>query len=161
MPGYFAVFSAGFAAVVAFCWALRRDLLEAVLRIAFFLTVPLVLRMGQVGPAEWIPAAVLRWYPLAFGLLALLVVMTLKFTRRQKGFKATPMDGLIVLIALVVPNLPDPAVRSAQMGDLAVRIIVMFFALEVLLGELRGRTGRLAAGILAALVLLAARGLAG
>jgi UDP-GlcNAc:undecaprenyl-phosphate GlcNAc-1-phosphate transferase len=161
IPGYFALLCAGFAAVVVFCWTMKAELLEAVLRIAFYLTVPLVLRMGQVEPAEWIPGLLLRWYHLSFGLLAVFVVMTLKFTRRQKGFKANSMDFLIVLIALVVPNLPDPAIRSIRMGDLAVWIIVMFFALEVLFGELRGRIGRLAAGMLAALVLLAARGLTG
>jgi UDP-GlcNAc:undecaprenyl-phosphate/decaprenyl-phosphate GlcNAc-1-phosphate transferase len=48
------------------------------------------------------------------------------------------MDFLIILIVLVVPLLPDPAIKSIRMGELAVRIIVLFFSLEVLLGELRG-----------------------
>jgi UDP-GlcNAc:undecaprenyl-phosphate GlcNAc-1-phosphate transferase len=157
VPDYFSALAAGFAGVIGFCWIARRGLLEAALRIAFYLTVPLLLHMGRVEPAEWIPAAALWGYNLSFVALALFVVLTLKFTRRQKGFKATPMDVLIVLIALVVPNLPDPAIRSIRMGDLAVRIMVMFFGLEVLLGELRGQVGRLTVGILAALVLLALR----
>jgi UDP-GlcNAc:undecaprenyl-phosphate GlcNAc-1-phosphate transferase len=95
---------------------------------------------------------------LGFGVLALFTVLTLKFTRRQKGFKATPMDFLILVIALVVPNLPDPMIRSVHMGELAVKIIVLFFSFEVLLGELRGSTTRLTLGMLAGLALLAVRG---
>jgi UDP-GlcNAc:undecaprenyl-phosphate GlcNAc-1-phosphate transferase len=125
---------------------------------SFYLAVPLVLRMGQVDAAAWIPPALLWVYTLSFGGLALFTVLTLKFTRRQKGFKATPMDFLILLIAVVVPNLPDPLIRSASMGELAVKIIVMFFSFEVLLGELRGSTTRLTLAVLAGLALLAVRG---
>jgi hypothetical protein len=45
------------------------------------------------------------------------------------------------------------------MGELAVKIIVLFFGFEVLLGELRGVTGRLTVGVVAGLGLLALRGL--
>jgi len=41
---------------------------------------------------------------------------------------------------------------------LAVKIIVLFFSFEVLLGELRGSTTRLTLGVLAGLALLAVRG---
>ena len=93
------------------------------------------------------------------GVLALFVVMTLKFTRRRKGFRATPLDFLILVIALVVPNLPDPQIRSFNMGFLAAKIIVMFFSFEVLLGELRGEMNRLAVSTLAALLIVAVKGL--
>jgi UDP-GlcNAc:undecaprenyl-phosphate GlcNAc-1-phosphate transferase len=69
------------------------------------------------------------------------------------------MDFLILVIALVVPNLPDPVIRSAQMGELAVKIIALFFSFEVLLGELRGNTNRLTLGVLAGLAVLAVRGI--
>jgi UDP-GlcNAc:undecaprenyl-phosphate GlcNAc-1-phosphate transferase len=159
VPGYFAALAAGFLVANVFCWAARRELLPTVLRISFYLTTPLVLRMGQVDAAAWIPPAVLWVYTLGFGALAFFIVMTLKFTRRQKGFKATPMDFLILVLALVVPNLPDPMIRSIGMGELAVKIIVLFFGFEVLLGELRGQTTRLTLGVLAGLALLAARGM--
>jgi hypothetical protein len=45
------------------------------------------------------------------------------------------------------------------MGELAVKINVLFFGFEVLLGELRGQTTRLTLGVLAGLALLAARGM--
>jgi UDP-GlcNAc:undecaprenyl-phosphate GlcNAc-1-phosphate transferase len=129
------------------------------LRVAVYLLVPIMLRAAQVEPGAWADCQAQAAMGAEFGMLAFFMVMTLKFTRRRQGFKATPMDFLILVIALVVPNLPDPAIKSSQMGELAVRIIVMFFGFEVLIGELRGRVGRLAAGIAAGLVLLAARGI--
>jgi UDP-GlcNAc:undecaprenyl-phosphate GlcNAc-1-phosphate transferase len=159
VPGYFAVLCAGFAAAIVFCRFFKREFLEAALRMAFYLTVPLLLYMGRAEPAEGLPPLLIKFYPLAFGGLALFTVLTLKFTRRRKGFKATPMDFLILVIALVVPNLPVPALAGTRMGELAVKIIVLFFGFEVLLGELRGATFRLMVGVAAGLMLLAVRGL--
>ncbi len=159
VPGYFAVLCAGFAVAIVFCRAFKREVMEAALRMAFYLTVPLVLYMGRAEPAEGISPPLVMGYNLAFGALAIFTVLTLKFTRRKKGFKATPMDFLILVIALVVPNLPVPALAGIRMGELAVRIIVFFFGFEVLLGELRGETRRLTVGVAAGLGLLAVRGL--
>lgn len=137
--------------------ALRPEWLGSVLRIIFYLSAPFLLRMGQEAPAEWIDAALLKAHGVGFGLIALFMVLTLKFTRRQKGFMATPMDFLILVIALVVPNVPDPAIRAFHMGALEVQIIVLFFGFEVLAGELRGNWRRLAFGLIGCYVLAALR----
>ena len=67
------------------------------------------------------------------------------------------MDFLILLVALVVPNIPDPQLASLRMGELAAKIITMFFGFEVLLGELRGQYGRLVVGIIVGLGIIAVR----
>jgi UDP-GlcNAc:undecaprenyl-phosphate GlcNAc-1-phosphate transferase len=158
VSSYLSAPAAGFFVIVAGGWFIRPDWAPAFLRTAFYCLVPIVLWEGQTEPIDWATGSA----PMvmgAFGLLALLMVMTLKFTRRRKGFKATPMDFLILVIALVVPNLPDPIIKSAHMGDLATKTIVLFFGFEVLIGELRGNVGRLAAGVLAGLGVLAVRGI--
>lgn len=63
--------------------------------------------------------------------------MTLKLTRRRKGFKATPMDFLILFIALVVPNLPGLGITGHHLGLMTAQIIIILFSYEVLIGELR------------------------
>ena len=69
------------------------------------------------------------------------------------------MDFLILMIALVVPNLPDTFISGLRLGDIAVKMIVMFFSFEVLTGELRGELRKISVGVLAALALLAVRGI--
>ena len=70
------------------------------------------------------------------------VILTLKFTRRRKGFKTTPMDFLVLFIALLVPNIPDTRIQSLHMGMIAAQIIVFLFGFEVMIGELRGELKR-------------------
>jgi UDP-GlcNAc:undecaprenyl-phosphate/decaprenyl-phosphate GlcNAc-1-phosphate transferase len=159
VPVYGSAAAAGLAAVIGLTWVVRTKWLASVLRLTFYLFAPFLLRIGQEAPAEWIAPALLKAYGIGFGVLALCMVLTLKFTQRKRGFKATTMDFLILVIALVVPNLPDPTIRASQMGQLAVQIIVFFFGFEVLLGELRGNCGRLTIGVLAGLVLLSLRGI--
>jgi UDP-GlcNAc:undecaprenyl-phosphate GlcNAc-1-phosphate transferase len=158
VPSYLAAPAVGFIVLMVGAWVINGKWMLAIMRAAVYLLVPIMLREAQLEPGGWVGHRALASMGVAFGALALLMVMTLRFTRRQKGFKATPMDFLILVIALVVPNLPDPIIKSAQMGDLAAKIIAVFFGFEVLIGELRGRIERLAAGILVGLALLAVRG---
>jgi UDP-GlcNAc:undecaprenyl-phosphate GlcNAc-1-phosphate transferase len=159
IPGYLSWTAMGLAALGGLTWKLRRERLIAALRIGFYLTVPVLLWFGQADISARIGPPAEPVYNLASVGLALLMVVTLKFTRRTKGFKTNTMDFLIIVIALVVPNLPDPRIQSLHMGFLATKIIVMFFGFEVLVGELRGQFNRLGAVVLSSLVVVAVRGL--
>jgi UDP-GlcNAc:undecaprenyl-phosphate GlcNAc-1-phosphate transferase len=157
VPGFLAVTAAGLAAAIACTWLMRPQWRDAVMRLALYLTAPVLSGLGQLAPAAWIEPAVLRVYGFAYGILALVTVLTLRLTWRKQGFKTTPMDFLILMIALVVPNLPEPVLGGAHLGEVAVKLITLFFGFEVLAGELRGRSGGLAAMLIAALTVLAAR----
>jgi UDP-GlcNAc:undecaprenyl-phosphate GlcNAc-1-phosphate transferase len=119
IPGYFSWVFLALAAMTALTWIFFRNWLTGMLRIVFYMLVPTVLWLGKNDLATWIKPGALQIYHLSFAALALFVVLNLKFTRRQKGFKATPTDFLILVIALVVPNLPDPTIQSFNMGFLA------------------------------------------
>jgi UDP-GlcNAc:undecaprenyl-phosphate GlcNAc-1-phosphate transferase len=123
--------------------------------------VPFLLRLGQLDMVSWMNNNTILLYNLSFGVLALFVVLTLKFTRRQKGFKVTPIDFLILVIALVLPHLPDPQIQSNGMGFLATKIIVFFFSFEVLIGELRGQLTQLSMANVVALLVVSLKGLTG
>ena len=129
------------------------------LQLALYLMIPLIIYLGETDMAQWMMNPFERPYDLSFGFLALFVIFTLKFTRRRKGFKITPMDFLILFIALVVPNLPDEQIQSYHMGLLAAKIIVLYFTYEVLIGELRGKLKHLGLSTTAALVVMGVRGL--
>jgi len=158
-PAYISWIFLALAALTAATWIFMKPWLIGMLRVAFYLMVPLIVRLGKVSPAAWMNDRAMQLYNLSFVALMLFVVLTLKFTRRTSGFKATPLDYLILMLALVVPNLPDPRLQSLNMGFLAVKVIVFYFSFEVLVGELRGRLTRPAAATIAALLLVAFRGL--
>jgi UDP-GlcNAc:undecaprenyl-phosphate GlcNAc-1-phosphate transferase len=85
--------------------------------------------------------------------------MTLRFTRRQRGFKVTPTDFLILFIALGVPYITGTYVKDTDLALMVDRIIVLFFSYEVLIGELRGEVNKLAIATGASLALVVIRGL--
>jgi len=159
IPVYFTWISMALAGLTVFFWIFLRSWMTGMLQVAFYLLVPSMLWLGHSDVASWIKPDAMRVYNLSFAALAMFVVLTMKITRRQKGFKATPMDFLIIVIALVVPNLPDLLIQSFNMRFLAVKIIVLFFSFEVLIGELRGQMARMGFATVAALVVAAARGL--
>jgi UDP-GlcNAc:undecaprenyl-phosphate GlcNAc-1-phosphate transferase len=67
-----------------------------------------------------------------FVLVAGLVVLTIRFSTADR-FQTTPLDYLIVLLAVVMPFLPDMTVGDVPVSLLTARLIVLFFSFELLL----------------------------
>jgi UDP-GlcNAc:undecaprenyl-phosphate GlcNAc-1-phosphate transferase len=128
------------------------------IRLAIYLLVPFVIYQSEITPAGWAIVQFYRGYNILFAAIALIVVLVLKFTRRESGFKSTPMDFLILFIALVIPNIPDAQIRSYQMGMVAAKIICIYFGFEVLIGELRGEYERVSNVIILTLLIICGRG---
>ncbi|WP_028319412.1 MraY family glycosyltransferase [Desulfobulbus elongatus] len=129
-----------------------------VIRVAVYVLCPLIFLHCQQGIAPWITSFSFGLYSGLYGLMAFAAIAVLKLTRRQKGFRLTPTDFLIVLIVLVVPNLPDPVIEGLQLGVWTTFLIVFFFSVELLIGELRGVTNRLGIALMPALAVLLLRG---
>jgi UDP-GlcNAc:undecaprenyl-phosphate GlcNAc-1-phosphate transferase len=92
---------------------------------------------GELQPALWISNKIELLYHFFWGILVLLTIMTLKTTDRKGGFKATPLDFILLFVAIVLPNLPDDAIRNFNINFLAAKIIIFFLIFEVLIGEMR------------------------
>jgi UDP-GlcNAc:undecaprenyl-phosphate GlcNAc-1-phosphate transferase len=132
--------------------------LEKLLRVVLYGLIPGLVYACQRSTVAWLDPNFERIYNLTFIVLVAFVLCMLKFTRRQNGFKTTPTDFLILFIALIVPNLPDAQIQSYQMGLFAAKLIALLFSFEVLIGELRGELNGLSLNVIAALLLIAGRG---
>ena len=161
VPKYFAFFSIGFLGLICIVWLFHKQWLDMALRFTLYLTIPFVIYLSETDLAAWVSYKLVEPYNLSFVFLIVFVILTLKFTRRTKGFKTSPMDFLILFIALVVPNLPDERIQSFHMGLVAAKIIVLFFSYEVLIGELREDLKRLVLATIPVMVVMAVRGLMG
>ena len=161
VPRYFAFFSIGFLGLIFMTWLLKKQWMDMALRFALYLTIPFVIYLSEVDLADWMKYDLFQIYNVFFVFLVVFVILTLKFTRRTKGFKTTPMDFLILFIALVVPNLPDVSIQSYHMGLVAAKIIVLYFSYEVLIGELREELRRLVLATIPVMAVMAVRGLMG
>jgi len=77
-------------------------------------------------------------YEVSYILLIIGSILTLKFTRRQKGFKLNPTDCLVGFIVFF-----SFFWSGEELGNLLYKIIVLFYGYEVLIGELRGEVRNL------------------
>lgn len=159
-PSYFSYVSFGLFLVVLVSLCTNSTWLSGAIRLALYLLIPAVIYLGTgTNMPEWLHGTYLTLYHLAFILVALLILLTLKFTRRKKGFLISPMDVLILLIVIIVPALPDPRIQSREMGEMAAKVILLLFSYEVLLGEMRGNVKKAALTTMAALLIFGIRGI--
>jgi UDP-GlcNAc:undecaprenyl-phosphate GlcNAc-1-phosphate transferase len=159
IPSYFSILSAFLASVLALVWLLRKEWLGAVFMLCLYVFIPLLVYSGEVGAAEWVPSRVVRIHYLLYVVLAFFSVTTHMFTRRKKGFRITPMDFIVVVLALAVAVLPREIVPEEAVKKVIPMIITLFFGYEVLTGELRGNIERLTAVTIGALLIVAIRGI--
>ncbi len=99
-------------------------------------------------PADWLS-------PLTLGVVALavLVVLAIRWMGDAR-FQTTPLDYLIVFLAVVMPFLSDLTVGAVHLSVVTATLIVLFFAFELLLQMHQAmvvRLGWLTAGMLAGL----------
>lgn len=64
--------------------------------------------------------------------LALLVALTIRFNSEHR-FQTTPLDYLMVFLAVVVPALPEMQIGDIHLSFLTAKLIVLFFSFELLL----------------------------
>lgn len=160
IPVFVSFVSAFLIAFVVIVWVLKKSRLRPVLTITLYLLIPFIVYLSTTD-ARWSAGSheyVDFIYNSLFVFVAFFVVLTLKFTRRKRGFKVTPMDFLIFFIALVAPYVAGTYTKYSEIGAMAAKTIVMFFSFEVLMGELRGRFDKLTFATVCVLLALTARG---
>ena len=139
---------------------IKKEWTTSIIEISIFLMIPFLVYLSEKDVAYLVNTTLIKTYAFSYGILIFFVLLTLKFTRR-KGFKSTPMDYLILIIALVVPNLPDEKIREWQMGLIAAKIITLFFTYEIIKAELRFDTKKLKVTGIVALFIISMRGMIG
>jgi UDP-GlcNAc:undecaprenyl-phosphate GlcNAc-1-phosphate transferase len=86
-----------------------------------------------------------------FVCLAALVMLTIRFSTEHR-FQMTPLDYLMVFLALAIPFLPEMRIGEINLGLLTAKLIVLFFAFELMLQAFSERLTQL--GLVSLWVLL-------
>ena len=160
VPPYYGFLSIALLCLLGAVRFFKRAWMRAGLMLALYLFIPLIVYLS--GEAERPMAeAVSFFYTVAIIALVVLSVFTLKLTRRKRGFKSTPMDFLILFLALLFPYLLGSYLPIRGLPIVVAKTIMFFFGYEVVMGELRGRLDGLALASAPALLAAAVRGLSG
>lgn len=126
------------------------------LRSVLYLFMPFLIYTSQVQDHEGFGLRILQSSHLGSLLLGLLSVLVIKLTRR-KGYQATPLDFLILVIALIVPTFPGSQVDQYVLVIVAAKIVTFFFGFEIHLVEKRGKLAQTKAIFLVFLAIAVAR----
>ena len=84
-----------------------------------------------------ISTSIIVIYNFLYLLLLTSVFLTMKLTRRANGFKSSTLDFLVIFVIILIPNLPDTALKGYLLGLVAVKTVILYYSYEVLMGELR------------------------
>jgi UDP-GlcNAc:undecaprenyl-phosphate GlcNAc-1-phosphate transferase len=131
VPSDFGWLAAILAAVLIFSLRMRPEAAPWIIRACLYVGSAFVLFLSERGAAglAWpVQAGINLW----FGAMAVLVVLALRFARENR-FETTPLDYLMVFLALVIPSLPEMRVGDTPVNLLIAKLIVLFFAYELLM----------------------------
>jgi UDP-GlcNAc:undecaprenyl-phosphate GlcNAc-1-phosphate transferase len=161
IPREFSYFSLALLGLLALTWAFRGTWMRGSLMVVLYLFIPFIVYLSaeQESPFDLHIASTI--YELSYVALVIFAVLTLKLTRRQRGFKTTPMDFLILFMAVVFPYALKTYLPVKNMPTIVARTVMFFFGFEVIMGELRGRLNGLALASVPALLTVIVRGFGG
>ena len=89
--------------------------------------------------------------------LALAVAIRFRLSRERR-FEVTPLDLLVIFVALTLPNLPGLSGAPSNLGLSVAKLVVLFYALEMLSNHSDRTRAWLWRGALVFLAVLAVRG---
>ncbi|GAB6907125.1 Glycosyltransferase, group 4 family [Desulfosarcina cetonica] len=160
-PRYIGYLAVGLLFALGTVWLIHRQWMIGMLRLILFVTAPYMVFAAHLHLPQRVGPHALTSFDLAFGVLAFLAVMTLKFTRRRQGFKANPSDLLIIFAFVIVTSIPEIKNAVKDIALITAKVIALFFAFEVLLGETRGNVVKLSIFIVISLGTVAVKCLIG
>lgn len=77
-----------------------------------------------------------------FVILAIMVLLSLRFNEESR-FQTTPLDYLMVFLAITFPLLPEVSEDISYIGIFAAKLLVLFFSFELLLHVFSDRVRQL------------------
>lgn len=68
-----------------------------------------------------------------FGTLVIAIVIRFRLASDRR-FRVTPLDILVIFIAVAVPNLPGSIISSATIGESIAKLVALMYGVETLFG---------------------------
>lgn len=146
------------AAVVVVAWV-RKAILGDCLKMVLYLLIPVIIYGGVTHLHDRCSFLAVLGYRLLFVVLALLNIMVSRLTRRTHGFQSTPLDFLVLVIAVVAPLIPDVNTPFYSLGLMSAKIIICYFSCEVIFAEMRRSLRPMTVATVTLLAILALRGI--
>lgn len=125
-----------FLVMLVFYFRLSGQPFSIVERAVAYVTAVIVIYLAQAAPGPLADFMLHR--NIFFVTLAVAVAIGFRFSRAD-GFRMSPMDFLVIFIAIAVPNLPGSHFQHANVGEGIAKLIVLFYGIELVLTNIGSR----------------------
>ncbi len=92
-----------------------------------------------------------------YGAIVIAFALRVRFCN-DKVFQVNPLDYLVIILVIVVPNLPEVHLEDSGIGEMAVKLVILFYASEAIMGLRFKRWSLMRVGTLTALSIVVFRG---
>ena len=127
------------------------------LRLLVFVSIALVVYLCSRYPAEGMAGLASLEYAF-FGILALAIVISVRLVETDR-FRVTPLDYLVVLIALALAVVPEASRQTSGAVEMALHAILLFYGAELALRHMQSRWNLFTGSMLVSIGAVAVRGL--
>jgi UDP-GlcNAc:undecaprenyl-phosphate GlcNAc-1-phosphate transferase len=138
-----------FAVTIALLAILRGRPLSLAEKAVVYVTAAVLVYLDAVVGSEDRVISVLTWVTVSGAALATAIRLRLHNDRR---FQVTPLDLIVLFMALVVPSLPGPLHLPDGSAPAIAKLVILFYAIEMLVSRSEGRAAwvRVAAAVVLA-----------
>lgn len=119
-----------------------------------YIAAVFVVYLAQEAPGPLVEYAL--YGNIFFVMLAVAIGIGFRFAQADR-FRMTPMDFLVILIAVIVPKLPGVHLQNASLGEGVIKVMILFYGIELVLTNILRRWNLLRPVICATLLVLATR----
>ncbi|OFZ69377.1 MAG: hypothetical protein A2Z01_01065 [Betaproteobacteria bacterium RBG_16_58_11] len=125
-------------------------------RACLYVAIVFVVYLLQVEPGVLSEYKVYRNF--YFALLAIAVAIGMRFSGEEK-FRVSTLDFLVIFVVITIPNLPGTFMANAIWGPAIIKVIILFYGVELVLANMWRRWGIMRFSLMATLAVLGFRGL--
>lgn len=126
-------------------------------RLILFVTIGFSVYLLTTYPVDWLSREVdlVFVYFIIMSIMAFIVIKTIS----NDEFKITPLDYLVIAVAMLIEFLPGENVFRENLIWMIVQIIILFYVCELLIQNMSRKINRFSGSVALALALIAYRGL--
>lgn len=127
------------------------------LRLLVFMAIALMVFLSSRYPIEGL-SAFAAWEYVFFAILGLAIIVSVRLVETER-FHVTPLDYLVVLIALALAVVPEASLQGSGVVEMALRAVLLFYGAELVMRQMRARWNLFTGSVLVSIGVVAVRGI--
>jgi UDP-GlcNAc:undecaprenyl-phosphate GlcNAc-1-phosphate transferase len=132
LPAYISICALLLGAIIVFLWATDKQIVGSLVRVILYFMIPAIIYLNLEQPFILYGLSLRMLYLICCFLCILSALILVRLNRRKGSFHISPMDYLILIIALSVSPLINTIMNSRQTGFIIVQILIFFYSYEIL-----------------------------